>query len=473
MIHYGDITKMDGSKIPPVDVITFGSPCQDLSIAGQRKGLKHKDNGDEETTRSGLFFEAVRVIKEMREGDRQRGRTDNLIRPRFIIFENVAGIFSSNKGEDFKTVLQEIIKISEKEIPELPLSDIGGGWNKSGFIYDSMGEWSVAWRLHDAQWWGVPQRRKRLALLADFGGSSAGQILFGAELWGEAKVRDYNETVRNPGRESRLEIQPVNESLSGDFKPRETEREETSGGIGDSFDTTGEPLIIEPRSQDGHARIYTGGVIPTLNSAQGGQRQPCVMDNVKCLTPWDCQSKRQYEVNGAYRSLDAGHGNGGQAHGILDNRKSYCLQGNGIDRADNAGCNGRGWAEDVSYTLNTIDRPAVFSFDSLSSNSMKSGNPHSDCRKVDVAKTLDCFDPDPSKNQGGVAVVQPVMVLNDQGGSQIEVTQNKTNTLRAQEHGHQPIVAYGFDGNAGSDAGSTGFTFEGGVLSKLGKSSMY
>ena len=255
MKHLGDITKLSGYNLPIVDVITGGSPCQDFSVAGKLSGL----DGE----RSGLFMEQIRIVKEMRERDRASGRTGFLIRPRYMVWENVPGAFSSNKGEDFKTVLTEIVKIVEPEAPDLPMPD-NGRWTKSGCIYDEMGRWSIAWRVHDAQFWGVPQRRKRIALVADFGGLSAPEVLF------------------------------VRKSMSGYSEPCETEREETAGGIRESTDKA-EPIIVEPRTQDGCARIYGGGITPTLNTSQGGQRQPCV----------------------------------------------YCLQGNGIDRADTAGCNGK------------------------------------------------------------------------------------------------------------------------------------
>lgn len=166
MKHLGDITKINGSEIEPVDVITAGSPCQDLSVAGKRAGLAGE--------RSGLFMEQMRIIKEMREHDAASGRTDEFIRPRYMVWENVPGALSSNKGEDFRAVLEETVKIVQEDadIPGPPK----GGWPYSGCI---MGDgWSVAWRIHDAQFWGVPQRRKRIALVADFGGGSAPEILF-------------------------------------------------------------------------------------------------------------------------------------------------------------------------------------------------------------------------------------------------------------------------------------------------------
>ena len=169
MKHYGDIKKINGADLEPVDVVTGGSPCQDLSVAGKRAGL----DGE----RSGLFMEQIRIIKEMHERDRKNGISDDLVRPRFMVWENVPGTFSSNKGEDFQAVLTEIVRIVEPKAPVVPMPD-RGGWNKSGCIYDEMGRWSVAWRLHDAQFWGVPQRRKRVAVVADFTGRCASEVLF-------------------------------------------------------------------------------------------------------------------------------------------------------------------------------------------------------------------------------------------------------------------------------------------------------
>jgi len=270
MRHLGDITKIHGDKIPPVDVITGGSPCQDLSVAGKRAGL----DGE----RSGLFMEQIRIVKEMRNAT--GADVDiRLAKPRYMVWENVPGAFSSNKGKDFQAVLTEIIRIAQSNAPDVPMPK-NAKWGGAGCLYDEMGRWSVAWRVHDAQFWGVPQRRKRIALVADFGGLSAAEILF------------------------------VKKSLHWHSEPGEAQRQGTAERTGSCIDAAG---------------------------------------------------------------------------------RTYCLQGNGIDRADTARCNGRGWREDVSYTLNTIDRPAV-------------------------------------------------VCLNDQGGSQMEVSENISGTLRAQQHGHQPLV---------------------------------
>ena len=170
MKHLGSVTDVKGNEVDPVDVITFGSPCQDLSVAGKRAGLKHTENGDEETTRSGLFMEAVRIIKEMREAT-------NGEYPRYAVWENVPGAFSSNKGLDFRVVLEELIRIAEPTavMPEVPKA----GWPYAD-VYCGDG-WSLAYRVLDAQYWGVPQRRRRIYLVADFRGQRAGKISFERE----------------------------------------------------------------------------------------------------------------------------------------------------------------------------------------------------------------------------------------------------------------------------------------------------
>lgn len=162
MKHLGDVSKINGAEIPPVDIITFGSPCQDLSVAGERKGLKHVDNGSDETTRSGLFIDAVRIVYEMREATNGRY-------PTYIVWENVEGAFNSRGGRDFQTVLE---KITKTDIP-IPGS---GKWAKAGVVRGH--GICAAWRLFDAQYWGVPQRRKRIYLIGSFGNDSAAEILF-------------------------------------------------------------------------------------------------------------------------------------------------------------------------------------------------------------------------------------------------------------------------------------------------------
>ena len=167
MIQLGDVTKINGAAIEPVDVVTFGSPCQDLSVAGKQAGIHDGE-------RSNLFFEAIRIIKEMREHDRRTGMADEHLRPRFAVWENVPGAFSSNKGADFQAVLQALCEVTDTYV-SVPFPE-KGKWQKAGCIVGD--GYSVAWRVYDAQFWGVPQRRKRIYLIADFGSERAGEILF-------------------------------------------------------------------------------------------------------------------------------------------------------------------------------------------------------------------------------------------------------------------------------------------------------
>lgn len=331
MKHLGDVSKVKGGEIEPVDIITFGSPCQNMSVAGKRAGLKHTAVGDEETTRSGLFMEAIRIIKEMRV-------KTNGIYPRFAVWENVPGAFSSNRGEDFRTVLEEFIRIKEKDavMPSVPAA----GWAYADCI--SGDGWSIAYRVFDAQYWGVPQRRRRIYLVADFRGECAQEILFKRE-----SLRGYFEAGRTPWQ----------------------------GIVADAQNCVGTAI----GGVDRYNQSFLSGLAQTLRASGGGDCTPTVLAPVAV----------------------------------------YCHQGNGIDRAGKC--------------LTT------YSFDSLSSNSMKSKNPHSGCRAVEIAKTLDTGYPDPSKNQGGIAIVEKI-ILDDQGGQQISVcTDSKSPTLRVEAHGNVPV----------------------------------
>lgn len=199
MKHLGDASRIKGAEIEPVDIITFGSPCQDMSVAGKRAGLKHTAVGDEETTRSGLFMEAIRIIKEMRV-------KTNGIYPRFAVWENVPGAFSSNRGEDFRLVLEEFIKITEPNavMPAVPQA----GWAYADCI--SGDGWSIAYRVFDAQYWGVPQRRRRIYLVADFRGECAQEILFKRE-----SLRGCFEAGRTPWQGIAADAQKISVCTDG------------------------------------------------------------------------------------------------------------------------------------------------------------------------------------------------------------------------------------------------------------------
>ena len=275
MKHLGDITKIHGDKIEPVDCITFGSPCQDLSIAGRRAGLAGE--------RSGLFMEAIRVIKEMRS-------STNGLYPTFAVWENVPGAFSSNGGEDFRAVLEELARVEQPDaiVPRPPR---GGRWSKAGAIAGN--GWSLAWRQLDAQYWGVPQRRKRIALVADFGGQRAAEILF--------------------------------------------ERTSLSGNLDESIQAWEEAAGLATNCPAGNDRMV----------------EHVTLINTQIATRYKALGERTglgigQENDPAY-TLQAGH-----EHAVC-----YCIAGNVIDRSETAGANGVGATENVSYTLNTVDRPAV------------------------------------------------------------------------------------------------------------------
>lgn len=225
MRHYGDIAKINGKLIEPVDIITGGSPCQDLSVAGKRAGL----DGE----RSGLFMEQIRIIKEMREADVLRGRTGELIRPRFCIWENVPGALSSNRGEDFQAVLTEFVRVADPDAPAVPLPP-KGKWNKwGGYVGAGLhGRWSVAFRIHDAQFYGVPQRRRRICVVADYGGWTAHRILFDPEYRRETEKADTVKVVSDSSEESESEVQTECESLQGDSQSGAETRESTSASTG-------------------------------------------------------------------------------------------------------------------------------------------------------------------------------------------------------------------------------------------------
>ena len=353
MKHLGDISKVSGYEIDPVDIITFGSPCQDLSIAGKRAGLKHEANGDEETTRSGLFMEAVRIIKEMREAT-------NGSYPRFALWENVPGAFSSNKGEDFRIVLEELIKIVEPEavMPAVPAK----GWAYAdSYIGDG---WSLAYRVFDAQYWGVPQRRRRIHLILDLGGGCAREILFERE-----GLRGYFAEGGTPWK-----------AVAGDAANRAGADNFEGECVTHTFQNTGQGWWNESgvgttlRTPCGGDSTLANVVVEAAGFKAGQSMAGGIGWQEECVATLAAQCSGT-EPTVCIKCFDArGNGDGRTASTLTGDHENritdytsvvvakspiYCLQGNAIDRADTAGCNGKGWKEDICYTLNTIDRPAV------------------------------------------------------------------------------------------------------------------
>ena len=252
MKHLGDITTIDWSKVEPVDVVTGGSPCQDLSVAGKRAGLAGE--------RSGLFMEQIRCVKELRKADEQRGRTAEFIRPRYMVWENVCGALSSGKpkGADFGAVLEELVKVVEPQAP--PVSVPEKGWPAAGCLYDDMGRWSIAWRVHDAQFWGVPQRRKRIALVADFGGLSAPEILF------ERKgLRGYFAEGRAQGQGVAVDAE------TGSCAANPAEHGRVSSRVLDD-----QQCVVTVLGYDMYNQQSTGEISRTLKTPIGGDDLPVV-----------------------------------------------------------------------------------------------------------------------------------------------------------------------------------------------------
>ena len=252
--------------------MTGGSPCQDLSIAGKRAGLAG--------ARSGLFMEQVRIVKEMREADKRNGRTGDMVRPRFLVWENVVGAFSSNRGKDFAAVLEEIIKIVEPEAPGIEVPE--KGWPTWGGYHDEMGgRWSVVWRTHDAQYWGVPQRRRRISVVADFGGDTASEIQFDPK------------------------------SVSGDI----AESGEAGEGFAEAAEAGASYAVRIRGGCDGGGK---GALVQTEKSGTLGTGNDQTIFQ-SCITPWDCQSKRIFGTSGEAPTLQGGIGGG------VNNPAIFCM----------------------------------------------------------------------------------------------------------------------------------------------------
>lgn len=348
---------------------------QDLSIAGKRAGLAG--------ARSGLYMEQIRIIKEMRERDRRMGRTGEFVRPRYMVWENVPGAFSSNGGKDFAAVLEEAIRVAEPEAPDIEVPE--KGWNTWGGYHDEMGgRWSVAWRVLDAQHWGVPQRRRRIALVADFGGDTAWEILFERK-----SVSGYpsesGAAWEGPaaGAESGAAYAVrIRGGCDGGGKGALVQTEK-SGTIKAGNDQT----LFCMATQQGGAEVRSDDRAPTLTASAGmsGNNQPVVCAGPDCLTPWDCQSKRVYSEAGVMPTLQAGENSGQNQEAVL------CA---GFKLGNSEQARSIGYAEEQAPTLNA-----------------------------------ECGENKPA-----------VLCLNDQGGSMMGVSHDVSGTLRAQEHGHQPSI---------------------------------
>ena len=401
MIHVGDITKLDGAKLPPVDVICGGSPCQDLSVAGLRKGLAGE--------RSGLFMDQVRIVKEMRAEDERRGVSDDFIRPRYLVWENVPGAFSSANGEDFRAVIEEIVHIKDSTC-HVPRPDTGR-WESAGAAI--LGDqFSLAWRVLDAQYWGVAQRRRRIFLVADFGGLTAPKVLFEQERLpgdpaegqdqgkgvtaaagnssadsGGSRVAEEKQVdifaVHIDQREETINLNGISGALmattnlqmqtfvaGGMRKFESAEKEEClclndQGGerMDVSVDVTatlragmsGHPPLVMGIQQGSAGTEETPDPALTEEAETGGNNQQSLFENHGI----DARYTGPHEVA---PTMSARYGTGGNNVPLVsDMPESYCIAGNIIDREVQNGGNGLGCQPDISYTLTSADRHAVFS----------------------------------------------------------------------------------------------------------------
>lgn len=362
--HLGDISKVSGADIDPVDIITFGSPCTDMSVAGKRAGLDGQQ--------SVLFYQAIRIVKEM------RCKTNGKY-PRFIVWENVPGAFSSNKGEDFKAVLDAVCKVkSEGYVVPMPEN---GKWANAGNIVAD--DFSLAWRVFDAQYWGVPQRRKRIYLVADFAGGSAGKILFESEgVSGySSKSLCTRKGTAGTSKEGTLAtgIDGYNGSLTGD----------AAATLGENCGiSTGRNGVIVLNDQGGNRMDVTEDMTCTLRAKSN--HPPLVFEN-------HSQDSRYVGPLETAQTVLATFGTGG-------NNQPFVMEAYGICAKE--------------------------------SNSMKSDNPNSGFYKADTSRTIDKSGGNPTCNQGGIAVV-----CVDQGGgkSACNITENMSPTLTCT-HGGEPVV---------------------------------
>ena len=405
MKHYGDITAMDGGKVEPVDIVTFGSPCQDMSVAGRRDGL--------DGSRSSLFYEAVRIIKEMR-------CATNGKYPRWICWENVPGAFSSNRGEDFKAVLEAVIGIVQPDT-QVPMPEKARWPYADLYLGDG---WSVAYRTLDAQYWGVPQRRRRIYLVADLAGASAGKILFESEGLSGYSAEGFRSWQRAAGS---LEACIGAAGFDG-YNGSLTDKTSATLGVNCGMSTGRNGIVLN--DQGGNRMDITEEVTSTLRAE--AHHPPCVVESAGFCTEHSAKSRTigyeeecsptlragtvpaavalenypidgriKVQENGNVQTLTSRMGTGGNNVPLVMKIRSGC-EGGGkgaliqTDKSATLSCNND----------QTLFEPTAFGICSKDSNSMKSDNPHSGIYKAETSRTLDANGGNPSCNQGGIAVVE-------------------------------------------------------------------
>nr|WP_312645515.1 DNA cytosine methyltransferase [Hydrogenoanaerobacterium sp.] len=458
MVHVGDITKLDGAKLPPVDVICGGSPCQDLSVAGQRAGLAGE--------RSGLFMDQVRIVKEMRKADEQRNVPAHFVRPRYLVWENVPGAFSSADGEDFRAVIEEIVRIKHSSC-DVPRPE-SGRWESAGAVVLGT-EFSLAWRVMDAQFWGVAQRRRRIFLVADFAGLTAPEILFKQDSlfgdtaesgsqgqgtatpaqrgtddtggscltpWDVQSRRIFEETGTWPslysGEGGGHGYVQTEEKTAMAFAANQRDEvrdlHDVAGALGAQPGMKQQTFVAEPliclNDQGGDRMDITEEVTSTLRAGMGGH--PPLVSQPNCLNGWDTQQSRVFTPEGVAPTLAGADGGGGRnpagllfAAGVVSKGDGDCFLTPEVHTSITSGGGQAGQGYPCVLTAGFC------------------GNASAEARGIGYQ--AECS---PTIKTG---TAPSVLCLNDQGGSKMHCTEDITGTLRAQEHGHQPLV---FDNHA-------------------------
>ena len=395
MKHYGDISQMDGGKIEPVDIITFGSPCTDMSVAGRRAGL--------EGQQSVLFYQAIRIIKEMR-------CATNGKYPRYIVWENVPGAFSSNGGEDFKAVLEAVIGVAEPDT-QVPMPE------KARWPYADcyMGDgWSVAYRVLDAQFWGVPQRRKRIYLVADFAGGRAFDILFKSEGLSGYSAESFRSWQRTAGSAADR-TGTASLCLNDQGGQRMDVTDDVTATL--RAEAHHPPCVLESagfcteHSAKSRSIGYEEETSPTLRAG--------VVPAAVALENHPTDSRVKIAEDGKVQTLTSRMGTGGGNVPLVMKIRSGC----------EGGGNGPLIQTDKSATLScnndqTLFEPKAYGICSKESNAMKSDNPHSGIYEAETSRTIDGNGGNPGCNQGGIAVVESYAIQgsmigrNDKNGPQ-------------------------------------------------------
>ena len=363
MKHYGNVSEMDGGKVEPVDIITFGSPCQDMSVAGKRAGL--------EGSRSNLFYEAVRIIKEMRKATGGEY-------PKWACWENVPGAFSSSGGEDFRCVLESLCGVIDESV-SIPKPK---KWANAGEI---LGDgYSLAWRVLDAQFWGVPQRRKRIYLIADFTGGGAGKGLFESEGLSGYTPQGFRSWQTAPGDSANCSG-TAGIGFDG-YNAKLTDDKSAILGVNCGISTGRNGVVLN--DQGGNRMDVTEDVTCTLRAE--ANHPPCVLEKAVAVENHPMDGRVKLEENGKVQTLSERMGTGGNNVPLVMKIRSGCEGG------------GKG---PLIQTDKSAFAPAVFGICSKDSNAMKSDNPNSGFYKAETTRTLDANGGNPACNQGGMAVV--------------------------------------------------------------------